>query len=489
MATVEIAQEQQLLIGGSWTAAKGGGTYEKANPFTGETATVTAAAGREDARAAVEAAAEAFKEWRTSAPGLRRKILLKAADLLEERAPEIAPIVTEETGGTFGWGMFNCSLAASMLREAGAQAYGLVGEVIPSDVPGKLAMGVRAPAGVVVAIAPWNAPVILSARSVATPLAYANTVVLKASEECPRTHAAVVKVLVDAGLPDGVINLITNDPADAGDVVDELIAHPATRRINFTGSTKVGRIIAENAGRHLKRVLLELGGKAPLLVLKDANLDAAVAAANFGAFFHQGQICMSTERAIVDSSLADAFAQQLADKAGSLKLGDPREPDTVLGPMINAAALERVDGLVQDAVSKGAEIVTGGEADGPLYPPTVVKGVTPDMRLYTEEVFGPVISVMAVDGADEAVRIANDTEYGLSAAVFSENVPEALEIAQRIESGICHVNDTTVQDEPQMPFGGVKSSGFGRFGGRAALEEFTELRWITVQETARQYPI
>ncbi len=326
---------------------------------------------------------------------MRRKILLKAADLLEERAPDIAPIVTEETGGTFGWGMFNCSLAASMLREAGAQAYGLVGEVIPSDVPGKLAMGVRAPAGVVVAIAPWNAPVILSARSVATPLAYANTVVLKASEECPRTHAAVVKVLVDAGLPDGVINLITNDPADAGDVVDELIAHPATRRINFTGSTKVGRIIAENAGRHLKRVLLELGGKAPLLVLKDANLDAAVAAANFGAFFHQGQICMSTERAIVDSSLCRRVRRSSSPtRPASLKLGDPREPDTVLGPMINAAALERVDGLVQDAVSKGAEIVTGGEADGPLYPPTVVKGVTPDMRLYTEEVFGPVISVM-----------------------------------------------------------------------------------------------
>jgi vanillin dehydrogenase len=489
MATVEIAQEQQLLIGGSWVAAQGGGTYENANPYTGETATITAAAGREDARAAVDAAAAAFKEWGRSAPAMRRKILLKAADLMEERAPEIAPIVTEETGGTFGWGMFNCSLAAAMLREAGAQAYGLVGEVIPSDVPGKLAMGVRAPAGVVVAIAPWNAPVILSARSVATPLAYGNTVVLKASEECPRTHAAVVKVLVDAGIPDGVINLITNDPADAGDVVDELIAHPATRRINFTGSTKVGRIIAENAGRHLKRVLLELGGKAPMIVLADADLGRAVAAANFGAFFHQGQICMSTERAIVDSSLVDAFAQQLADKASSLKLGDPREPDTVLGPMINAGALERVDGLVQDAVSKGAEIVTGGQADGTLYPPTVVKGVTPDMRLYAEEVFGPVISVMSVDSPDEAVRIANDTEYGLSAAVFSEDVPAALELAQRIESGICHVNDTTVHDEPQMPFGGVKASGFGRFGGRAALEEFTELRWITVQDVERQYPI
>ena len=337
---------------------------------------------------AIEAAHEAFQEWGRSAPGQRRTILLKAADLLEERAPAIAATVTEETGGTFGWGMFNCQLAAGMLREAGAQAYGLVGEVIPSDVPGKLAMGVRAPAGVVVAIAPWNAPVILSTRAVATPLAYANTVVLKASEECPRTHAAVVGALVDAGLPEGVINLITNDPADAADVVDELIAHPLTRRINFTGSTKVGRIIAEKAGRHLKRVLLELGGKAPIVVLADADLDRAVAAANFGAFFHQGQICMSTERAIVDSSLADAFAQKLADKASSLKVGDPSEQDTALGPMINAAAIERVSGLVEDAASKGAEILSGGEAEGPCYPPTVVKGVTPDMRLYTEECSG-----------------------------------------------------------------------------------------------------
>src|SRR5919201_1592747 len=418
MATVEIAQEQQLLIGGRWTGASAGGTYEKPNPYTGESASSAAAAKREDARAAVEAAHEAFQEWGRSAPALRRKILLKAADLLEERAPEIAAIVTEETGGTFGWGMFNCQLAAGMLREAGAQAYGLVGEVIPSDIPGKLAMGVRAPAGVVVAIAPWNAPVILSTRSVATPLAYANTVVLKASEECPRTHAAVVSALVDAGLPDGVINLITNDPGDAADVVDELIAHPLTRRINFTGSTKVGRIIAEKAGRHLKRVLLELGGKAPLVVLPDADLDQAVAADSFGAFFHQGQICMSTERAIVDRSVVDAFSDKLAERARGLKVGDPRQPDTVIGPLINRAALERVTELVRDARSKGAEILGGGEAEGPCFPPTVVRGVTPEMRLYGEESFGPILAVMAVDGADEAVRIANDTDYGLAAPVF-----------------------------------------------------------------------
>jgi benzaldehyde dehydrogenase (NAD) len=477
------------MIGGQWRDAQSGREYEQRFPYTGEVVGSAAAAGREDARAAVEAADRALAEWAHSAPAMRREVLSKAADLLMERQEEIAHLVTEETGGVFGWGMFNVQLAAGMLREAAAQAYGLVGEVIPSDVPGKLAMGVRQPAGVVAAIAPWNAPVILATRAVAAPLAYANTVVLKASEICPRTHAAVVRALTDAGLPDGAINLITHDPADAPEVVDELIAHPATRRINFTGSTKVGRIIAENAGRHLKRVLLELGGKSPMVVLADANLDRAAAAASFGAFFHQGQICMSTERIVVDRSVADQLSSKLAERAGSLPVGDPREPTTAIGPLVNTAAMERVGALVQDAVSKGAEVLSGGEPSGPCFPPTVLGAVTPEMRVYGEESFGPLVTVVPVDGVDEAVRVANDTDYGLAAAVFSENVPAALELAQRIQSGICHVNDTTVHDEPQMPFGGVKASGWGRFGGRAALEEFTELRWITVQELPREYPI
>jgi acyl-CoA reductase-like NAD-dependent aldehyde dehydrogenase len=488
MAIGEVTRAR-LLIGGEWTDARSGREYEQVFPYTGDQVGSAPAAGREDARAAVDAAQDAFAEWSRSAPGARRAILSKAADLMMERQTEIAQIVTEETGGVFGWGMFNVELAAGMLREAAAQAYGLVGEVIPSDVPGKLAMGVRQPAGVVVGIAPWNAPVILATRAVATPLAYANTVVLKASEICPRTHSEVARALVDAGLPSGAINLITNAPAEAGDVVDELIAHPATRRINFTGSTKVGRIIAENAGRHLKRVLLELGGKAPMIVLRDADLDRAAAAASFGAFFHQGQICMSTERIVVDRAVSDQLADKLAQRASALPVGDPREQTTAIGPLINADAVARVSSLVEDAVSKGATALSGGEADGPCFPPTVLAGVTPEMRVYAEESFGPLLAVVAVDGPDEAVQVANDTEYGLSAAVFSENVPAALELAQRIESGICHINDTTVHDEPQMPFGGVKASGFGRFGGRAALEEFTELRWITVQELPRQYPI
>jgi acyl-CoA reductase-like NAD-dependent aldehyde dehydrogenase len=485
MATVDV-DVQQLLIGGRWVGASSARTFEKTNPFTGEPAGSAAAASREDASAAVEAARDAFPAWAAAPPAQRRELLGAAAALLRERQEDIAAVMTEETGGTFGWGMFNCMLAAGMLREAAAQAYWVTGETIPSDVPGKLAMAVRQPAGVVVGIAPWNAPVILGTRAVATPLAYGNTVVLKASEECPRTHAAIAGVLQDAGLPDGVVNFLTNAPQDAGDVVDELIAHPATRRINFTGSTRVGRLIAEKAGRHLKRVLLELGGKAPMLVLADADIERAVAAAHFGAFMHQGQICMSTERIVVDRSVADDFAARLAERARGLKIGDPRDPQTTIGPLINSGAVTE---LVDDARAHGAQVLIGGSAQGPCFEPTVLHGVTSQMRVYGEESFGPLASIVTVDGVEEAVRVANDTEYGLAAAVFSRDVPAALEIAHRIESGICHVNDATVHDEPQMPFGGVKASGFGRFGGRAALEEFTDLRWITIQDQPRHYPI
>ena len=295
-------------------------------------------------------------------------------------------------------------------------------------------------------IAPWNAPVILGTRAVATPLACGNTVVLKASEVCPRTHAEIARALADAGLPPGTVNLITHKAEDAPDVVDELISHPAVRRINFTGSTRVGRLVAENAARHLKRVLLELGGKAPMVVLPDADLDEAVAAAKFGAFMHQCQICMSTERVVVDRAVAAEFASRLGEKAGALKVGDPRDPETQIGPMVSTEAIERVKGMVDDAVSHGAKVVTGGEPDGPLFPPTVLDGVTAEMKVYNEESFGPVVGITAVDGPDEAVRVANDTEYGLAAAVFGEHVPSALDVARRIESGICHVNGSTVHD-------------------------------------------
>jgi acyl-CoA reductase-like NAD-dependent aldehyde dehydrogenase len=338
-------------------------------------------------------------------------------------------------------------------------------------------------------MAPWNAPVILSTRAVATPLAYGNTVVLKASEHCPRTHAAVARAIADAGVPAGALNLVTHSAQDAAEVIDALIAHPAVRRVSFTGSTRVGRIVAMKCAEHLTPCLLELGGKAPQVVLPDADLEAAADAASFGAFMNSGQICMSTEKLVADRAIAGELASKLAERASKLTTGDPRDQGTMLGPVINDGARERILELIEDARGKGAEVLVGGDADGNVVAPTVLANVTPEMRIYKEESFGPVVAIVPVDGDDEAVRVANDTEYGLAAAVFGEDVDHALEIAHRIESGICHVNSSTVHDEPQMPFGGVKASGWGRFGGSAALHEFTELRWMTVQQAPRHYPI
>ena len=359
----------------------------------------------------------------------------------------------------------------------------------PTDKPDNLAMAFRQPVGVVLGIAPWNAPVILGVRAVAMPLACGNTVVLKASEMSPGVHRLIGTCLAEAGLGDGVVNVVTNAPEDAQAVVEALIAHPAVRRVNFTGSTRVGRLIALACARHLKRVLLELGGKAPLVILDDADLDAAVNAAAFGAFMNQGQICMSTERIVVDDKVADSFIAKFAAKAKSLPYGDPRKGNVVLGSLVSGAACDRVGGLIDDAVAKGAVIAAGRTTgDGTIMPATIVDHVTPAMRIYGEESFGPVVTVVRVSGIDEAVRVANDTEYGLSSAVFGRDIARALGVAKRIEAGICHINAPTVHDEPQMPFGGTKASGYGRFGGKAAIDEFTELRWITLQTGPRHYP-
>jgi acyl-CoA reductase-like NAD-dependent aldehyde dehydrogenase len=478
-----------LLIDARDIAAADGATFLRRDPITGEVASRASAASPDDAKAAADAAASAFPVWSKLGPNARRAVLLKAADLLEGRVGEFVNLMATEIGATAGWAQFNVKLAAGMLREAASLTTQITGEIIPSDKPGCVSMAIRQPAGVVLGIAPWNAPVILGVRAIATPLACGNTVVLKASEICPGTHRLIGTVLQEAGLPAGAINVVTNAPENASEVIEALIAHTAVRRINFTGSTRVGRIIAETAARHLKPVLLELGGKASLVVLDDADLDAAVAAAAFGAFMNQGQICMSTERIVVDNAVADDFVTKLAAKAESLQAGNPRHGNFALGSLVGVEAAERISGLVNDAVSKGAKLLAGGKVDGTVMSATVLDHVTPAMRLYGEESFGPVVCVLRAAGVEEAVRIANDTEYGLSAAVFGRDVTRALDVANRIESGICHINGPTVHDEAQMPFGGVKASGYGRFGGRAGINEFTELRWITIETGPQHYPI
>jgi acyl-CoA reductase-like NAD-dependent aldehyde dehydrogenase len=475
-----------LLINGADVTALDSKTFDRLDPFTGSVASTSPAGKIADVNAACDAAAAAFPAWSETGPNERRMLLLKAADLLEAKTPEFIKLTMEETGATAPWSGFNVMFAAKILREAACMTTMIHGEVIPSDKPGCFSMAIRQPAGVCVGMAPWNAPVILGVRSVAMPLACGNTVVMKASETCPATHMLIGKVLQEAGLPKGVINVVTHSREDAPQVVEALIAHPAVRRINFTGSSHVGRIVAQTAARYLKPVLLELGGKAPLLVLDDAHLDDAVDAAAFGAYMHQGQICMSTERIIVDNKIADAFVGKLSNKANSLPYGDPRGK-VVLGSLVSEHSADRMQELLDDAVKQGAKLVAGGKRSGTVWSATLLDHVTPKMRIYKEESFGPVKSIIRVNGDDEAIKIANDTEYGLSSAVFSQNVQRAMGVAKRIQAGICHINGPTVNDEAQMPFGGTKDSGYGRFGGTAAIAEFTELRWITI-ESHQHYP-
>ena len=480
--------EQQMLIGGQSVGATGGATFERRNPLDGQVATRAPAATADDARAAIDAAAKAFPAWAAMGPGERRGLLMKAAAAIESKGEAFAAAMAAETGSSGIWAGFNVHLAADMFLEAASLTTQISGQVIPSNVPGSLAMAVRQPAGVVVGIAPWNAPIILAVRAIATPLACGNTVVLKGSELCPATHGLIIEALQEGGLPPGVVNFVTNAPADAGTVVEAMIAHPAVRRVNFTGSTRVGRIIGQTAAKYLKPAILELGGKAPFLVLDDADVDAAVAGATFGAFANSGQICMSTERIIVDEKVAEEFIAKLVARATSLPLGDPRQGPVVLGSVVDQTTVTRVNALIDDALAKGAKLLCGGKADNTLMPATLLDHVTSAMDIFYEETFAPVKAIVRVKNVEEAIAIANDNEFGLSAAVYGRDTARAWQVASRIESGICHINGPTVHDEAQMPFGGVKSSGYGHFGGQAGIDAFTDTRWITMQTTPRHYP-
>jgi acyl-CoA reductase-like NAD-dependent aldehyde dehydrogenase len=479
----------ELIIDNIPRPAENGATFERRHPVSQEVVTTGAAASVNDAIAAAESAARAFASWSATGPSTRRAILLKAADILEQKLPEFCEVMAAEVGSSELWARFNVLGSAALFREAAGLATQIQGETLPTDKPGTLSLTIRQAAGVVLSIAPWNGPILLGARAMAYPIVCGNPVIFKASENSPRTHALLASSLYEAGLPAGVLNFITIAPKDSGPVTEVLIAHPAVRRVNFTGSTRVGRVIAETSARYLKRCLLELGGKAPFVVLDDADLDGAVNAAVFGAFLYQGQICMSTERFVVDEKIADAFVARFAERAKALVAKDPMQAsDSVVGPILNAASGERINAMLQDAVDKGAVIAAGGKANGAMMDATIVDHVKPGMTIYGEETFGPITTVVRVRDIEEAVRVANDTDYGLSAAVFSNNINRAISVATRIQAGCVHVNGATVQNEAQAPYGGMKNSGYGRFDGRAVIEEFTEIKWVTLEDPAQAYP-
>ncbi|MFM0295063.1 MULTISPECIES: aldehyde dehydrogenase [Paraburkholderia] len=479
----------QLIIDNEARDAQDGKIFHRYSPVTTELVTTGAAASVADAVAAADSAQLAFRTWSRVGPTERRRILLKAADILEGKRDDLRQRMASEIGASSLWADFNVMGSAALFREAAALTTQIQGETIPTDKPNTLSFTERQPAGVVLSIVPWNGPVLLAARAIAYPLACGNTVVFRASEVSPSTHLAVAESLYEAGLPAGVLNFVTCAPEDSPQVTDALIAHPAVRRVNFTGSTRVGRIIAEKSATHLKRCLLELGGKAPFVVLDDADIDAAVNAATFGAFLYQGQICMSTERFIVDEKIADEFVARFAARAKELPVGDPSgSAACVVGPLVSSESGKRINALLEDALSKGAQVLTGGPAEAAIMHPTIVDRVQPSMSIYDEETFGPITTVVRVSGVEHAIRVANDTEYGLSSAVFGRDVTRALDVARRIDAGCVHINGATVQNEAQAPYGGTKKSGYGRFDGRAVIDEFTELKWITIEPASQPYP-
>ncbi len=481
------ADFDRLLINGKWRHGKGAKILRDINPYSGDVLVEIPHASREDMDEAYRGAAQAQIGWAAALPGDRATVMRRAAQVMEARHEEIVTWLIQESGGTRIKASLEWTAVHGVLLEAATLPYLVEGRILPADIPGKESRVYRKPVGVVGVISPWNWPLQLSVRSVAPALAVGNAVVLKPASDTPVTGGLLLaKILEEAGLPPGILSVIVGAGSEIGDA---FVTHPVPRVISFTGSTPVGRNIAKLAaeGSTLKRLELELGGNGPFVVLNDADLEQAVEAAVFGKFLHQGQTCMSVNRFIIDDGVHDAFLERFVDRVSKLKVGDPDAPDTMIGPIINEAQLNGLRRRIQEAVSSGAHQVVGGEAQGLVLPPHVFSGVTNQMPLARTESFGPIAPFIRARDEGEALKIANDTELGLAAAVFTRDVERGLRFAQQLETGMAHVNDQPVNDLPYSPFGGEKNSGIGRFNGVWAIAAFTTDQWITIQHTPRQY--
>jgi len=484
--TAPAKQLKGFWIGGQWVPATR--RFADLNPSTGALWAEAPDGSRAEMRAAIDAAHRAFPAWARMKFTERAHIVHRIADVWERRAPEFIAAVQAEGGGWFGKGAFEAHYVAEVFRSAAASAYGPLGEIMPSEY-GKVSMAIRQPLGVIGVISPWNFPGILTARGFAFALAAGNTIVLKPSEDTPFIGGLwFAEILHEAGIPAGVFNVVPCSRESVAEVGDEMIENPLVKGVSFTGSTPVGRAIAAKCGAHLKKCCVELGGKDSLIVLEDADLERAAQAANFGSFMHQGQICMSVEKVLVHEKIFPEFLKRFVERAARLKVGDTADKGNVIGPLINDRQVARVKGQIDDAVAKGAKVVLGGKVTGRFVEPTILTGVTADMLVWRDETFGPVVPVVPFRTDEEAIALNNDTEYGLSSGVFTRDEARALAIAQRLETGMCHVNCSSVNDEPHVPFGGSKASGLGRHGGRWAVETFTETRWITLDRGGRPYP-
>ena len=475
-----------MYINGQWVQPAG--TFDDMNPSDGSVWAKAQDGGTSEARSAIDAAQAAFPAWSTLMFQERAEYMLKIADIIKRRQTDYAIANQGEAGGWFGKGMFEAGYAVEVFRAAAAMCYQSVGEILPSE-HGKLSTAQRVPMGVISVISPWNMPCILTARGFAFPMAAGNTIVLKPSEDTPFCGGLFfAEVLEEAGVPPGVFNVVTSSRDRVAEMGDELVENLLIKGISFTGSTPVGRSIAAKAGAHLKKCCVELGGKDSLIVLDDADMERATSSASFGGFMHQGQICMSVEKVLVHESIYHDFLTQLKARVAKLKMGDTGDKSNVIGPLINDRQVERVASQIEDAVAKGAKVEIGGGVSGRFVQPTILTNVDTSMKVWQEETFGPVVVVVPFSTDDEAIALNNDTEYGLSSGIITRNEARALAMSKRLETGMCHVNCSSVNDEPHVPFGGSKASGVGRHGGRWSMETFTETRWITLDRGRRPYP-
>lgn len=482
-----MARKLDYYSGGKWVSSSK--RFSDNNPANDEVWADVADADLNSVRQAIQAAQDAFAAWSSLPYSKRARFMIAMAEEFANRQSDVVEALKAEAGGWFGKGMFESGYVPEVFHAAAATTYVPIGEIMPSEHH-KLSIASRRPMGVVSVISPWNFPALLSSRGFAFPMAAGNTIVLKPSEETPYTGGLIFAEVAEAvGLPPGVLNVVTCSRDNVQEVGNELVENSLVKGISFTGSTGVGRQIAAKAGAHLKKVCVELGGKDALIICDDADMERALGAANFGSFMHQGQICMSVEKVLVHESIYAEFLQAFVQRAGALKVGDPSTDDgNVIGPLINDKQLDNVKSQLQDAISKGAKVEVGSHIEGRFVQPTILTGVTPQMSIYQNETFGPVVPVIPFQTDEHAVAIANDTEYGLSSGVITRDEQRGLAIASALDTGMCHINCSSVNDEPHIPFGGSKSSGVGRHGGRWSTEAFTETRWITIDRGGRPYP-
>jgi acyl-CoA reductase-like NAD-dependent aldehyde dehydrogenase len=480
------AMHSKQFIAGEWRTGSMDKVLVDRNPYDGSTVAEFNVASVSDIDDAYRAAERAKLEWDRVNPYAKRAVFERAVRYVEDHMADITEIIIDELGGTRLKAGFEIGLVLDMLKEAATFPLRMEGRILPSPIDDKENRLYREPVGVVGVISPFNFPFFLGMKCVAPALAAGNGVVLKPHEDTPITGGTLFgEIFEAAGLPSGLLNVVVTEIPAIGDA---FVEHPVPRVIAFTGSAAVGRHVASVAARNFKKPLLELGGNSALLVLEDADLDLAVDAAVFSRFTHQGQICMSANRVLVHRSVYDEFAERYVAKAASLPVGDPRDPNTIVGPLINQRQADTLAAQVEEGIAEGARVMLRGEVDGTLFHPTVLADVTTAMSVSQQELFGPVVCLMPFDTEDEAVEIANDTPFGLSGAVHTRNLDHGVELAKRINTGMIHINDTTIHDEPIVAFGGDKHSGFGRLNGEWSLNEFTTLKWISVHRGRRQFP-